>query len=72
MKFFIVSDIFLAILAIFGTFWQFLTINNVFVFQVSDILESDSGDYYCNANNPHGTAIEKNIKVIVNNPTSKG
>jgi hypothetical protein len=49
-----------------------LTINNVFVFQVSDILESDSGDYYCNANNPHGTAIEKNIKVIVNNPTSKG
>ena len=39
---------------------------------MSDILESDSGDYYCNANNPHGTAIEKNIKVIVNNPTSKG
>lgn len=31
----------------------------------------DAGDYFCSANNDHGTATENNIKVIVNDPRSK-
>ena len=39
---------------------------------ITESVESDSGQYFCYAKNPHGMSPTKNVKVIVSEDNANG
>ena len=39
---------------------------------ITGSVESDSGQYFCYAKNPHGMSSTENVKVIVSDDNSNG